>query len=145
MKTPRTDSTLNRREMGSFLLFELVRTGRVDCVFFHSVSQKCGILESPESFPWPTVEGRAWQLGVFTEQSKDSLRVNTRAVLFSLLELVVGPERLDLESSSWPQCPGELSWCRKGVLTCQSSASATSGDSTPRPHLCPHLWVPLFY
>lgn len=30
---PRTDSTLKKREMGSFLLFELIRTGKVDRVF----------------------------------------------------------------------------------------------------------------
>lgn len=30
---PRTDSTLKKREMGSFLLFELIRTGKEDRVF----------------------------------------------------------------------------------------------------------------
>lgn len=101
--------------MGSFLLFELIRTGKVDRVFPSILCLRGVGYQSPQM----VFHGLLWrakrQLGFLTEQSKGSLRVNTGLFFSHFWELVVDPERLDLESTVDLGAQENLSWCRKGA------------------------------
>lgn len=100
------------------------------------MSPKCGISESQNNFPWPTVEGKAWQLGFLTEQNRLPEGERQGPFFSHFWELLVQ------KGLTWRPIVGlsaqeNLSWSRKGAHSSQSSASATSDGSASGPHRVP--------